>query len=102
MSILQEYSSIRKSIGEEKFQAIEMYLHINGDLYLSDIYYKEGEWNKFDKWYNNSYLKNDFLVNGYNITFNDYWNKWNVCHEEIGFCGEFINIEDAVDYSKNG
>jgi len=54
MSIMQEFESIRKEIGEEKYQAIENYLEIHPELFLSDIYYKETEWNKFEEWYNKS------------------------------------------------
>lgn len=51
MSILQEYESIRRSISENKYNAIEKYLDIHKDLYLSDIYYKQEEYEKFEKWY---------------------------------------------------
>ena len=52
MSILQEYAQIRKEIGEKKYKAIEEYLSLNPELFLSDIYYNEAGWNKFDEWYN--------------------------------------------------
>jgi hypothetical protein len=51
MSILQEYEQIRKEIGEEKYKAIEEYLTEHEELYLSDLYYKESEWVKFEEWY---------------------------------------------------
>ena len=51
MSILQEYQEIRKDIGEETYKAIETYLSYHPDLYLSDLYYKRAEWEKFEKWY---------------------------------------------------
>lgn len=51
MSILQEYESIRKSIGEDKYNAINEYLTEYPQVYLSDIYYNENEWNKFEEWY---------------------------------------------------
>jgi len=50
MSILQEYEQIRKDIGEETFKHIEEYLEQHEDILLSDIYYKEKEWNKFKAW----------------------------------------------------
>lgn len=50
MSILQEYEQIRKQLGKERFKRIEKYLELNPGLYLSDIYYKESEWNKFAEW----------------------------------------------------
>lgn len=51
MSILQEYENIRKEMGEDKYNAIEKYLNLHQDLYLSDIYYKQEEYEKFEKWY---------------------------------------------------
>ena len=51
MSILQEYEQIRKEIGEEKYRAINKYLSLHPELFLSDIYYKEVEWNRFEMWY---------------------------------------------------
>lgn len=50
MSILQEYARIRKQMGEEKFAKLEKYLEINTHLFLSDIYYKESEYDKFESW----------------------------------------------------
>lgn len=49
MSILQEYERIRKDIGEEKFARIEAFLAAHPDLLLSDVYYKEEVWNKFEE-----------------------------------------------------
>jgi len=51
MSILQEYENIRKEMGEDKYNAIKKYLNLHQDLYLSDIYYKQKEYEKFEKWY---------------------------------------------------
>lgn len=42
------------------------------------------------------------IVNGYEIIRNDYWNTWQVWHPEIGFCGEFNHLPDAIDYCNNG
>ena len=52
MSILQEYDEIRRMIGEDMFQAIEEYLACHEDVLLSDIYYNENEWKKFEEWNN--------------------------------------------------
>ena len=52
MSILQEYAIIRKQIDEKKYQAINKYLSLHPDLFLSDIYYKKSEWDAFETWYN--------------------------------------------------
>ena len=58
MSILQEYETIHKRIGEKKYNALEQYLQEqkNPNLFLSDIYYKESEWNKFENWFNKQHL----------------------------------------------
>ena len=50
MSILQEYEQIRRQIGEEKFKKIEEYLDLHPEKYLSDLYYKQAEWEAFEKW----------------------------------------------------
>lgn len=52
MSILQEYEQIRRDIGEEKYRAIEEYLSLHPELFLSDIYYEEAVWDRFEAWYN--------------------------------------------------
>lgn len=52
MSILQEYETIRRQIGEEKFKKIEEYLELHPDKYLSDLYYKQAEWEVFEQWCN--------------------------------------------------
>lgn len=55
-SIMQEYASIRKrnefKYGKDFYDYIDKYLSKNPKLYLSDLYYKETEWNKFMDWYN--------------------------------------------------
>lgn len=51
MSILQEYEDIRKSMSEDKYNAICRYLDLHKDLYLSDIYYNPAVYEKFEKWY---------------------------------------------------
>lgn len=55
-SILQEYAVIRKrneaKYGKYFYNYVDKYLNLNSDLYLSDLYYKESEWNKFINWYN--------------------------------------------------
>ena len=56
MSILQEYEEIRKELGNGINKGIELYLSKNPNLLLSDIYYKEKEYKKFEKWFEN-YLK---------------------------------------------
>lgn len=54
MSILQEYEEIRRSLGEEVFAAIEKYLEERPELFLSDIYYKKEEFERFEAWYGKS------------------------------------------------
>jgi len=48
MSILQDYESIRKSMGEERFKEVEVFLTKHPDLFLSDVYYKEEVWKQFE------------------------------------------------------
>lgn len=50
MSILQEYEEIRREIGEERYQRIEAFLALHPNLYLSDVYYKESVWKKFEEY----------------------------------------------------
>lgn len=50
MSILQEYTEIRKRLGEEKFSHIEKFLDDNPHYFLSDVYYRESVWNEFEDW----------------------------------------------------
>lgn len=51
MSILQEYEQIRKSLRLGEFEAIVRYLDLHPELFLSDIYYKQDEYKKFDVWW---------------------------------------------------
>lgn len=51
MSILQEYEEIKKGLRDGEFDAIERYLSIHPELYLSDIYYKEHVYKQFDAWW---------------------------------------------------
>ena len=50
MSILQEYTEIRKRLGEEKFSHIEAFLEKHPHYLLSDVYYRESVWNEFEDW----------------------------------------------------
>lgn len=52
MSILQEYEQIRKEMGENKYDSIELYLKTHPDILLSDILYKPQNYIDYDKWYN--------------------------------------------------
>ena len=51
MSILQEYEKIRGSLRVGEFEAIERYLALHPELFLSDIYYNQEEYKKFDEWW---------------------------------------------------
>lgn len=62
MSILQEYESIRKDIGEETYNAIERYLELHPELLLSDIYYKRTEWEKFEEWHKIEVFNNMYKI----------------------------------------
>jgi len=48
MSILSEYEQIRKDLGEEVYQKIELFLLTRPDLYLSDVLYREKIWKQFE------------------------------------------------------
>lgn len=50
MSILQEYTEIRKRLGEEKFSHISKFLDDHPHYFLSDVYYRESVWNEFEDW----------------------------------------------------
>ena len=51
-------------------------------------------------------MKKDTLtINGYKIRFNSAWGKngvWQTSHDEIGVCGEFECLGEAINYCKNG
>ena len=50
MSILQEYESIRRKIGEKEYKNICQFLEENPKSFLSDVYYNEDAWNHFLLW----------------------------------------------------
>lgn len=50
MSILQNYSAIRKRLGEERFSHIEEFLKIHLYYSLSDVYYRKSVWDEFEVW----------------------------------------------------
>ena len=50
MSILQNYSVIKKRLGEEKFSHIEEFLKKHPNYFLSDVYYRKSVWNEFEFW----------------------------------------------------
>lgn len=52
MSILQEYETIKKSIGEKKYKQIVEFLKAHPHYYLSDVYYKKSVWDEMEKWAN--------------------------------------------------
>lgn len=51
MSILQEYEQIKSRLRKGEFNGMERYLAIHSELLLSDLYYKEEEYKKFDAWW---------------------------------------------------
>lgn len=57
MSILQEYESIRKRLGEKRYSHIEAFLEAYPDYYLSDVYYRESVWNEFEEWEKKTFSK---------------------------------------------
>lgn len=59
MSILQEYEQHRKILGDEKIDAIPLYIvelkKLNIHLSYPDIIYNRKEWQKFEDWFENVY-----------------------------------------------
>jgi fructose-1,6-bisphosphatase len=42
------------------------------------------------------------IINGYTIKYNSFWGMYQVSHDEIGLCGEFLLLDDAIEYANNG
>lgn len=104
MSILQEYESIRKSIGEDTYNAIQVYLDIFQDLYLSDIYYNQTENKKFHKWYDEikdiiqthydiGYSKTDTLIKIAGVT------QKQLNDVSLIYTGDILNLAEDI-YNK--
>lgn len=66
MSILQEYEKIRKSLRPGEFEAIERYLSLHPELFLSDIYYNQEHYKKFAAWWTSEEELNSYLKGGTN------------------------------------
>lgn len=58
MSILQEYKTIRKQIGEKKYNQICEFLKHHSHYLLSDVYYRESVWNEMEAWVKANMEKN--------------------------------------------
>lgn len=57
-SILSDYEYIHRKLGDEVWNALDEYCEMmNGELFLSDVLYKESEWNRFEKWFQKKYKK---------------------------------------------
>ena len=50
MSILQDYEQIRNGMNEKTQCDLDTYLSLHPDILLSDVYYSQEEWKKFEKW----------------------------------------------------
>lgn len=68
MSILQDYETIRKEIGEEKYAEIERYLKFHPGYYLSDVYYKKSVWDEME-WWCERYPLEKFVAKPAELTF---------------------------------
>jgi hypothetical protein len=42
------------------------------------------------------------IVNNYTISFNDIFGKYDVAHLEIGYCGYFNTLQEAIEYCQKG
>ncbi|MDO5569800.1 MAG: hypothetical protein Q4G04_06870, partial [bacterium] len=51
MSILQEYEEIKKQIGQEKWDSIDMYIHQNPNLTFDKIIYNKENYINFENWF---------------------------------------------------
>lgn len=51
MSILQEYEEIKKQIGQEKWDSIDMYIHQNPNLTFDKIIYNKENYSTFENWF---------------------------------------------------
>lgn len=49
---MQEYEEIRRIIGEERYSVIEDYLNENPEITFDKLVYNKGNWDRFDKWFN--------------------------------------------------
>jgi len=59
MSILQEYESIRRKIGEKEYKNICQFLEENPESFLSDVYYNLNDGDRrYTKWKIKRVLKN--------------------------------------------
>lgn len=108
MSILQEYKTIRESLGEKRYQEVEEFLAENPDLILSDVYYKESIWNKFEQWAFEKFgtpktikqtdpfeeMLNDKQEDEKKLSSTDSnHNQYNIL-----FNGEYVNLEDDMAF----
>ena len=50
MSILQEYATIRRQIGEKEYSDICKYLDSHKNVLLSDVYYSATAFKRFKAW----------------------------------------------------
>lgn len=42
------------------------------------------------------------IINGYEITYNPFWGKWDMWHDEIGYIGQYRRRSDAYIDAKKG
>ena len=73
MSILQEYESIRSRLKPGEFEAMERYLALHPELFISDIYYNEERYKEFFLWWTEE--TKEIVVAVINTTPID-WSKW--------------------------
>ena len=112
LSILQEYENIRKEMGHVRYDAIGDYLkEVNqnrkSELFLSDVLYKEKEYEKFDKWFSKKVKPFRIIEhdNGqYTILLHqgDFWYDWKHDKKQDSRYGDGYCYEDAFyNYLKN-
>lgn len=47
-------------------------------------------------------IDSPIIVNGYKIEYSESWEDYQISHPEIGACGRFKNIDEAIDYCDRG
>lgn len=50
MSIMSEYETIKRTIGEAEYKMLEQFLELHPEYLLSDILYSKSLYKKYEEW----------------------------------------------------
>ena len=50
MSLLQEFDRCKDFVGSVNYSAIQEYLKVHSDVFISDVYYEKSFWDHFVQW----------------------------------------------------